>query len=95
MTCEEHGSAPWMYCQKCDTFVCDRCHAREKPSHYHHLFLSKPEASQDTHTENEEKALHSSLEKIKSIEEEKERKIKQAIEIAKRNVRLKEAEKKT
>jgi len=84
-----------MYCQKCDTFVCDRCHARQKPGHYHYLFISKPEASNDIHTEIEEKAPDStSPEKIKSIEEEKERKIMEAIEIAKRNMRLKEAENK-
>lgn len=77
MTCEEHGSTPWMYCQKCDTFVCDRCHAREKPSHYHYLFLKKPAASEDLHTEKE-KVASSLSEKVKIIEEQKEKKIQEA-----------------
>ena len=84
MTCEEHESAPWMYCQKCDTFVCDMCHKIDNPSHYHYLFLGKPTPA-DVPVEKE-KVMLSSSETINSIEEKKEEKIQQAIAIYKRNM---------
>lgn len=47
MTCKEHKSAQRMYCQKCDTHVCDMCHKIDNPDHYHYLFLARPLTHQE------------------------------------------------
>ncbi len=78
MACEEHESAQWMYCQKCDTFVCDACHKNERLDHYHYLFFEKPD-SVDVPVEKEE-AVISSAEKIKSIEEKADEIIRRQME---------------
>ncbi len=75
MGCNEHEKSPMMYCQKCDIFVCDRCHMVQNPDHYHYLFLHKPNSSD----------ILVKKENIRSIEENLEEKIQQAIGIHKRN----------
>ena len=78
MACEEHENAQRMYCQKCDTFVCDECHKNERMDHYHYLSFKKPN-SVDVPVEKEE-AVISSAEKIKSIEERAEEIIRRQME---------------
>jgi hypothetical protein len=68
MTCEEHESAPRMYCQKCDAYVCDSCHKRDYLDHYHYLFLEKLSPIE----EPVEKAATSSHEENLSIEDKVE-----------------------
>ncbi len=92
MPCNEHELSATMYCQKCDTFVCDTCHMIDNSDHYHYLFLERPRASDVQVTE--EKVMPSSSEIIKSIEEKNEEKIRQAIAITNRNMGLKDDEKK-
>jgi hypothetical protein len=70
MACEEHKSAPQMYCKKCDAYVCDICHKIDNPDHYHYLFFEK-----EITKLIEDKALNLFFEKPDSIDipEEKEK----------------------
>jgi hypothetical protein len=79
MVCEEHESAPQMYCKKCDTHVCDMCHKIDHPGHYHYLFLERP-VSPDASMEEEKVTALSSAEKIKAIKEKAEQIIRQQIQ---------------
>ena len=48
MACEEHKTSLQAFCQKCNAYVCDLCHKRDRLDHYHYLVLEKPSSMDES-----------------------------------------------
>jgi hypothetical protein len=57
-----------MYCQKCDTHVCDRCHKIDHPDHYHYLVLDKPLTPQERELERLKQEAMAAINKKKELD---------------------------
>ena len=60
MVCEEHKTSLQSFCKKCNAYVCDSCHKRDRLDHYHYLILKEPSPM-----------VESTVEAVSSMPEEK------------------------